>query len=109
MGGVCHRSPSKINLSDGDYIKKYIDSWLKSENITKIARIFKEIRKNNNILKNEEVQNISNKNIIINDNKLKWYLIFRKDENNHYLTEQAKEYLDNLKNYVNCLNNEYVI
>lgn len=39
---------------------------------------------------------MNNGYVSLNPNKNKWNLIFRKDDDNHYLTEQAKEYLNEI-------------
>lgn len=93
---IGNKSSEKIIISEEDHIKKLIDSWIHAKNNTNIALLFKEI-KQEGVLSNENVKKIMNNGYVsLNPNKNKWNLIFRKDDDNHYLTEEAKEYLNEI-------------
>lgn len=82
IGKETHSKPS---LSDNELIKNQVDSWIKEENNTAIAEIFKQMLKNGNKLNINEIKLIYNKrsyvDITLNKRKHKWYLVFDKSTN----------------------------
>lgn len=87
-------SPREL-LKDKDYIKKQVDSWNLEENTSNIARLFRALRDNNGKLSNEKVKVIMKEiNVTLNKKKTKWFLVFDKDETDHFLTEACRAYIE---------------
>jgi len=92
------------NLTDYEKIKKQIDKWIDIENNDIIAKIFREMLKNNYKLSNSIVkelyktkQTTSYVTMPLNPKKNNWHLVFNKNEEFHYLLPDAITYIKELK------------
>jgi phage anti-repressor protein len=97
---LCNGKESCIkNLTDRDYIKKYIDNWLKNDS-TSISKIFKKCIMNNNRIDLSDVKIIldSKHNIDLTKNKKKhkWYLIFEKNNDYYFIKKEALDYYNEI-------------
>ena len=88
-------------LTDIDYIKKYINNWLKNDS-TNISKIFKKCLNNNNRINITDVKAILdckfNIDLTKNKNKHKWHLIFEKKNDHYLIKKEALNYYNEIQN-----------
>ena len=95
---------SDNSLEETDKMKRLVKSWMKLTNITDIAKVFRKIYNSpdSKLLSSEvksELSNTSNtfyNNLTSEQHSNKWNTVFRKDNEFHYIKNEALEYADTL-------------
>ena len=97
-------SDNTINSDETDKMKRLVKSWMKLTNITDIAKVFRKIYNSpdSKLLSSEvksELSNTSNtfyNNLTSEQHSNKWNTVFRKDNEFHYIKNEALEYANTL-------------
>ena len=95
---------SDNSLEETDKMKRLVKSWMKITNIADIAKVFRKIYNSpdSKLLSSEvksELSNTSNtfyNNLTSEQHSNKWNTVFRKDNEFHYIKNEALEYANTL-------------
>jgi hypothetical protein len=87
-------------LPDEEKMKRLVKSWAKMSNITRVAKLFRDILVNNGSMLSSRVRELMN-----NEGQLshltnvhnKWNCVFYKDDIRHHIREEAMEYYETLE------------